>query len=1442
MALTTEELRRRFPVVGGEFRLTAEELAVPGTEELFGTHLGGPLSVTGVTAADPEHLTLSGAVAVPGLSPGAAVTVTFSANATASPPVVTGLTLDVTLTTAPDPGEWKVDLPYLRLEAGFLREYGFERLLLVLSAEPGAGDVVSTVATVGGDLPFAAGGVALRLRTLVQEGPAASTYTLNGEFSGVTFSALGDLGQLVPGASSERFSLPALPGLPLPATVELAGLSVVFTPDVHRAAAGLDPVLAASARVNIPARWPLIPGVFEIEEIDVEFGVGSPRTAGASVRARLGGVLRIGEAFVGVSVSVPELDLTAELLRPLPLTDALAVFLPGVEVPLGEVEAFSAWVNARSKDYSAELDLAGPWSIGDVFALTGITLSVRSTGTGRPAARLFAEAALGRSVLSVEAGYDDGGWQFTGIARDVVPADLFDLFGVAPPALLADLTVRETRVSFDSGGREFDLVCSCEFPLGDADAVLALAVRLSHRASGGYDRTVSGTLTVQVPDGHGGLRALDFGVDYREEATGSTITAVWNADEGIALTDLVAALGVELPELPEVLRPVLTALSVRYDSVTGQVLLTASTERTGWVYVSRPGTGAGAPRVDAAAVRARLGARVSDLPLVGEAIPPGADLVIDGVAFTSTPTGWTAAQAVAVNDALNRIDSVAGRRLPRFAAGTTAGPGLAVQIELGIGGVPQEPLLLPITTGSGGTLVAASRGPVTVHAASDDTSSRDLGLTFGALRISRIGVGLAGGQIFVALDAVLSVGPVRLVLMGLGLGIDGELSVSPRLRGAGVQLDRPPLRISGMVERRTGSEVAPGLKEQFVGLASVETGFFALNAAGSYAKAVDGWSSIFLFGEISGGERGLFGPPPFRVIALSLGFGVNSTVRTPRIDQVGEFPLVNRLDGSGSGDTPEKVLEKLAGPGGWITPREGQYWGAGGIEFSSFEFIRSRALLLVEGGQSWKVLLIGRTTVDLPRNKAARKPIARLVIDLAIGYHHDQGLFSMDAVIAPGSYVIDPAAELTGGLSFYVWGQDRTAVGGGKGFVFTLGGYHPRFRRPAYYPDPPRVGWRWAIGPVAIRGQVYAALTDGAFMAGGELSANYDKGHGIQLQAWFTAWLDALVQWKPFYFDLSMGLSIGVAATVKVLFIRVRVSLEVGVSLDLWGPPIGGRARIKVWFISFTVEFGTGRDGVPPIEWGEFSVQLPAPLSITPLRGLLVDVDPEETAIRSVAGEPLLVSMDGFAVRTEAAVPAGRILLNGRPFAGTEDDTIDIRPMGPKGQGVVSDHHVTLKRFDSVYTPTGWGVAVHRQDMPKAMWGAPLGKPGDVLDGDGLLSGCLAGITFEIPKPELAPAVGWVDAEALEADGLPDAPIPLLGSAPEGPPSVPDDEGEGSIGAIVDPDRGIAARTTAARRASVHAALAGLGLAPGTDEPLTRYADLAKTTFTNAPMTTTAER
>ena len=648
-------------------------------------------------------------------------------------------------------------------------------------------------------------------------------------------------------------------------------------------------------------------------------------------------------------------------------------------------------------------------------------------------------------------------------------------------------------------------------------------------------------------------------------------------------------------------------------------------------------------------------------------------------------------------------------------------------------------------------------------------------------------------------------------------------------------LDKPPLKISGMLERRTGSEVAPGLTEQITGLIAVETGFFALQAMGFYAKSLDGWSSMFLFGEIAAtGERGLFGPPPFTVVAISLGFGVNSTVRMPTIDDVGTFPLVQRLAGA-SEASPEDVLEKLAGEGGWITPKADQYWGAGGLEFTSFRFLQAR----VRCGRrrSDGKVSVGRATVDLPRSKDAKAPLARVVADLAIGYQGAQKLFFMDVVIAPGSYVLDPAAELSGGLPLYIWGETRGSDGGGKGFVFTIGGYHKKFPVPKHYPTPPRVGWQWARGPVMIRGQLYAALNDGMFMAGGELSATYDKGHGIQLQAWFTAWVDVLVQWKPFYFELSMGMSIGVAATVKVLFVRVRISLSVGVGLELWGPPIGGWVTVKVWFISFTIDFGSGRDTAPSIGWDEFRMQLPAPLAIVPQRGLLVDVDPAETAARAAAGEPLLVSMVGFTFSTEAALPASRITLDGKTLDGGTADLVDIRPM--RRTGLVAEHKVVIERFgdpDFDAKAAGWKVEPLVRDLPRALWGKPLSRPGDALTQDGVVS-CLVGVRFEVPPLRRYGQLGPVTSEALKAVRLDPCGIPLRDANADGPAP---EENDRSIAAITNTSTGIAASATAERRSGVHAALAAFGLAPDSDGPLTEYAVIADSTFTDAPMTTTA--
>ncbi|WDT89838.1 hypothetical protein H0E86_30875 [Streptomyces sp. SCSIO-PteL053] len=161
-------------------------------------------------------------------------------------------------------------------------------------------------------------------------------------------------------------------------------------------------------------------------------------------------------------------------------------------------------------------------------------------------------------------------------------------------------------------------------------------------------------------------------------------------------------------------------------------------------------------------------------------------------------------------------------------------------------------------------------------------------------------------------------------------------------------------------------------------------------------------------------------------------------------------------------------------------------------------------------------------------------------IGLSLGFSSAEHCLSMDVALLPGSYVLDPSIELTGGIAVYVW------TGGGRAgdFVISLGGYHPDYNVPAHYPRPQRLGFVWSpAGDITVRAEAYAAITPAAFMFGGRLAAVYDKG---VFSAWFTAHLDVLAQWKPFYLDVRLGISIGVAATIKVWFVRVRISVEVG--------------------------------------------------------------------------------------------------------------------------------------------------------------------------------------------------------------------------------------------------------------------------------------------------------
>ncbi|MEV4750558.1 DUF6603 domain-containing protein [Streptosporangium sp. NPDC049248] len=735
------------------------------------------------------------------------------------------------------------------------------------------------------------------------------------------------------------------------------------------------------------------------------------------------------------------------------------------------------------------------------------------------------------------------------------------------------------------------------------------------------------------------------------------------------------------------------------------------------------------------------------------------------------------------------------------------------------------------------------------EAKEEEISFPGLPKSFGPLTIFGVkrGRDKAKDYLRVLLVAELKVGGQVLQLDGLGFMIPLTAKgfvPRPELIGAALSIrrDTPPLTINAAL-RYTGlgdDAISYGL----AGLVRVETPALSVMGAGAWSRTADGHQMIFLYAEalLTSGAS-LFGPPPFTVTGLAAGFGVNSRMRPPEVAQLPSFPLLARLEeapkvpGEPPPPPPEplEVLNDLTSRTGWVRPEAGSYWIAAGLTFTSFRFIETRALAVIEFGNRLNVMLLGRTSITLPKNADASKKVhAQLNIDLRLAFLSEEHKLSLEAAVGPGSFVFTQSAELTGGLAFCVW------TGGGRGgdFVITLGGYHPQFNaiKPAYYPNPARLGFRWLpCSRVVVQASGYTALTPGAIMFGAALAARYEKG---VLSAWFTAHVDALIQWRPFYLDLALGISIGVAATIKVWFVKVRVSIEVGITLQFWTPPTGGRVSVKVWFIGFSFDFGAGRAGAPPVPWSEFQVQLPSPLRTTPVKGLQPDVDKDESEARTAREAPLLFSTDGFVFETEAVMPSSEISINGEVYA--TGPTVTIRPM--RLTNVTSKHIVTLTRFENgaetEFDPgaNDWLLEKIYRDVPRSMWGRVLDKPGDAATEPGLEPGRLSGVRFTVSPPELGAGVGPISSRVFKYEPLEDGDMPLRDGAVAGPAPRPD---EASITTIA---RTLAAEATAQRRTAVHDALARLGAAPGkdTDGLLGHYAELVGRSMTSSPLITDA--
>ncbi|WP_050503084.1 DUF6603 domain-containing protein [Streptomyces monomycini] len=1424
MPLAVSDLRKALEIAQGEgsFQLGPADLGMPDILGLFGRFLPeGVIDLVGDVAVEVERLSLAGTIRLASQVTSAATVFFLPDEAWA---YVAGVRVDVRL---PE-GEGLPD--EVKAIPAALERVGLGALHVVFGAEPKAGGGVEGRLGFGTDLNFPDAGADPK-PYVWGYAPLGSgqQWFVTGRFPDVPLDSPDDLldfANLRPG----DFRLP--PDVPSAVALALTALAIKFVPRQAEQAPGADTVeydwLEAGMAVSLGTEWEVIPGALTIEALAAEFQVENPLSRSPALVVGVGGRVRLGaDVLVEVHVAYPDKALSGTLTEPFPLASLAGSLPSGMGVPadamVGALTVEGDLNPPPASGYSFSATLENAWRLGgDRIELTGVTLTVSRFGD-EAAGEVGAQWRIGETgTLDVTGAWTSAGWSFRAQGSGIRPADVFAAVGFTPPAFVADLAIEELLVEFDDQAN-VTVVLHSTVVLGEKSA--ALELRLA--ASGG-ETAVSGTLELTLP-----TRPMSFGVQAARDAAGKWLAARWDAgNEPVEGLDLLPALGLDGPAgTPAALLPRLDSLMLWYEPGTGRVALVVAAGYTSWAFVA-------VGRAFGAAARLEVRAAATQLPMVGELVPAESDVVVEGVGFALTSAGWDEAAAVAANALLAEVGELgtadhgriaqgplpAGREAAALAApdgiASTTVPafpeqapdaGLCLTLAYTFGGDGQPPLFLEIwNRRGGGNLRARRAGPA--------DAGRDLDLAVGPLRLKRLAVGYTAPQVFLAFDATLQVGPVEFALLGLGIAVDADLATAgarPVLSGATLRMDQPPLSIAGAFENRPDPDFAVLLG----GSVEVEAGFFAMTALGTYARSIDGWSSVFLFGEAGGaGDVALFGPPAFTVTGLSGGFGVNSDLRLPAVDEVGTFPLVRRLTGSGA-PSPQDILELLMGPEAWLKPAPGSYWAAVGVQFTSFRFIQSRALAVVTFGKDLAVMLLGRTTVTFPRNaQPGRKVQARLNIDLRLAYEDRKGLLSMDVAVADGSFLFHESARLTGGIAVHIW-----TGGPNQGdFAITAGGYHPSCNVPAHYPRPARMGFIWSPdNNIRVSAELYTALTPNAIMAGGRLEARYEKG---LLSAWFTAYVHALVQWSPFHLEVNVGVRVGVAFTIKVWFVKVRVSIEVGVSIDLWTPPLGGRVNVKVWFVSFSFGFGASRPALPPQDWREFRQQLPDPLAITPLAGLLPDLDPAELAARTAAHAPTAITAAGFVVETTSALPASQTYVNDDTF-GEDGEAVDIRPMGKRN--LTSEHRVTIKRNDSVFPwkQYGWTITQIKRGVPSALWGPP-GEPGL---GEGLLPGRLVGLRVEVPDPSTGDEVGPISTEALGVEALPEGRMPLRDAAPAGPGPAAD---PASPRLIADT---LAASGVTARRTAVHDALGRWGHAQA-DGALDKYAARAQTTLTDAPL------
>lgn len=647
--------------------------------------------------------------------------------------------------------------------------------------------------------------------------------------------------------------------------------------------------------------------------------------------------------------------------------------------------------------------------------------------------------------------------------------------------------------------------------------------------------------------------------------------------------------------------------------------------------------------------------------------------------------------------------------------------------------------------------------------------------SFGPLHVERVGAGYLedeSRQPFVralfggGLELFFLSGSVRKMALGIPLKSPlGFENYRVDLEGVSLNIDTALMTVGGALIKSEPQDGNPPIYTGAVNIGLHFTVFdFGITGVGSYGviKTPEGEvPSLFLFGVLDLS----IGTPMISLEGFCGGFAVHRGLLIPDIGEMHNFPLVQGAHDPSLfvGKSAAQVLTKLTRV---APPKQGAYWLAGGIKFSLVTVIQCTGMITVSFGDRTAINILGMLEMSVPPLLGRSLSLVYLKAVLKVAFRPSEGIISVEGRVTPDSFVLSERCRITGGFALYVWyGADNPDRAPAGMFVFTTGGYHPRFMKPAYFPAVPRLGLELSLGPVSAVGHAYMALTPSGLMAGGYIDVSFELG---LIRAWFKTHIHFLLLWDPLYIDFSIGVSVGVGFGFNCCGAGSAITAEIGCDLVLAGPPLHGEVKVDWVVVSFTISFGGPPQPAPvAISWSRFAHGfLPKPrdgkqqvLTSAPLSGRLGSGNP-----KLKPEGPWRLSPDGCIFAVRSAVPITEMTWSTPSGEGRNDPNavkmFGVRPVGCSN--VASRLSIQLARITPGAAAPGLtlGIVDLTDSAPAALWSQEAFNFSAAPTAE-VLEGLLVGQQFA-SKPMAHPGIAGSPyrivtllREELKAKGLP---------------------------------------------------------------------------------------